>query len=428
MSGEGDATRLFDLDPAAVRCPYPVYDGVRDETPAKWFDELNAFMVTRYDDVLAVVRNPEVFSSRMPTGPVAMQRLMEIGFELFQDSEEFRDLSASGSEVLGTAVLLMADPPLHDRQRALVSRAFTLPRVRKMEDSIRAVADDLIDRFAGRGSVELVNEFAVLLPLTVIARALGVPTDDMDTFKRWSDAFVSVIGNHHQTQEVMLDLIRNQVEFFHYFRAVIDDRRAEPRDDLITDIVQARVDGEHPLSEGEMLGMLVQFLVAGNETTTKLLASALLLLATRPELTAALRADPSLIPGLVEEVLRVESPVQGLFRQANVDTKIGEVDVPAGSHVWVVYGAANRDGCTFAAPAEVDIHRPNAKSHLAFGQGVHYCIGASLARAEGVIGIERILARLDDIELDIDSAALEYEPSYVLHGLKELPLRFVAKT
>lgn len=414
---------LLDLEPAAVAHPHPYFARLREEAPVEWIEELGCFAVTRYDDVLEVVRNPELFSSRMPTGPQATNKTMGILQEILMEDADMRELLSDGLPVGTTPVLLMADPPVHDRQRNLVNRAFSPRRVRELEPEIRALADELIDRFVARGECEFVQEFAVGLPLTVIARALGVPEADMPSFKRWSDDFVVAIGNHLLSKERLASMLRSQVEFAAYFTEQIERRRTEPGDDLISDVVHARIDGTEPLSREEMLGMFSQFLVAGNETTTKLLASAMLRLTREPQLVARLRADRSLIGGMVEEALRLDAPVQGLFRQANRETTIGGVTIPAGASVWVLYASANRDEAQFPDGEILDPTRDNSKAHLSFGQGIHYCLGASLARTEGRIAFEALLDRLDDLALRPGSG-LDYEPSYALHGLRELWITF----
>jgi cytochrome P450 len=322
-------------------------------------------------------------------------------------------------------VLLGADPPDHARQRKLVNRAFTPPKVKALEPRIREVANTLVDAFASRGRAELVTEYGVLLPLTIIAEALGVADDDLPKFKRWSDDFVAAIGNQHMSKAQLKSLVLSQGEFFDYFADKIEQRRAQRRDDLISDVVYAELDGE-PLSDREMLGMFNQFLVAGNETTTKLVASSVRMLCQQPELAARLRAEPELIAGFVEEALRLEAPVQGLFRTAVVNTEIGGVAIPAGSHLMLMYASGNYDESQFGCPHDIDPSRSNAMKHLSFGHGEHYCLGAALARAEGRIAIETLLARLDDLAL-VPGTELAYEPSFVLHGLRALPVTFTER-
>ena len=246
----------------------------------------------------------------------------------------------------------------------------------------------------------------------------------MPSFKRWSDDFVAPMGNPQVTGEQFVAMARSQLEFDAYFTEKIEQRRSEPQDDLISDVANATIDGV-VLTVEEMLGMFGQFLAAGNETTTKLITSGMLLLLRHPEVMARVRDDHSLIPGLVEEALRLESPVRGLFRLALADAEVGGVAIPAGSHVWLVYTAGNRDPEQFENPEAFDPCRQNASSHLAFSQGPHFCLGATLARAEGRIAFQTLLSRLDDIAIDETLTTFEYERSWLVHGLKELHLTFV---
>ncbi|MGI9031960.1 MAG: cytochrome P450 [Ilumatobacteraceae bacterium] len=420
------ATSPFGLDPAALRCPYPFFDRIRDEEPVVYVPEIQCWLITRYTDIVHVGRHPEIFSSIMPTGPILAAQQQEAVAALLADEPELaqRLKRLRG----GVRVLLSADPPDHVRQRKLVNRAFTPPKVRALEPRIYEVAHQLVDSFAERGHAELVHDYGVLLPLTIIAECLGVADDELPRFKRWSDDFVAIIGNHDMSRDQLRALLLSQNEFFVYFGQKVEERRADPHDDLISDVVHAALDGE-PLLDEEVLGMLNQFLVAGNETTTKLIASAVRILMERPETMQQLRDDPTLIAGFVEEALRLETPVQGLYRTAVEDTDVGGVSIKAGDHLMLVYAAGNRDPERFADPEAVDPFRPGLMSHLSFGHGEHFCLGAALARAEGRIAIEVLLERLDDIRPADGTvlADLDYEPSYVLHGLKQLPVQFTAR-
>jgi len=424
MATPPDLTRLIHLDPEFLRCPYPLFEQLREDAPVTFVPEIESFVVSRYDDIAYISRNPMIFSSIMPTGPVLARQMMETLMTLAQEDAEFgaQMMAQRGGQV---RVLLGADPPDHGRQRKLVNRAFTPPKVKGIEPRIREVANALVDAFIERGEVELVAEFGVLLPLTIIAECLGVNDDDLPKFKKWSDDSVAAIGNHDMSKQQLKQLVLSQGEFFSYFSQKIVERRAERRDDLISDVVHAELDGE-PLSDTEMLGMFNQFLVAGNETTTKLLASSVRILCEQPELMARLRDDPSLIAGYVEEALRLEAPVQGLWRTALQDSEVGGVPIPAGSHLMLVYASGNYDESQFPDAETADPCRKNAMKQLSFGHGEHYCLGAALARAEGRIAIETLLERLDDIAF-ADDVRFDYEPSYVLHGLKALHLTFTAK-
>lgn len=294
-----------------------------------------------------------------------------------------------------------------------------------MEPKIRTIANELVDGFIGGGRVELVSQFAVGLPLTVIADSLGVAREDMDRFKKWSDDSVAPLGGMISYAR-QVECARSIVEFQHYFAARIEERRAAPRDDLITDLVNARLDGVEPLNVPEMLSILQQILVAGNETTTNLIASAMMILLRDCTQMAALAADKALIANFVEEALRLESPVSALFRVAKIDTEVGGVRIPAGSRIIVIYGSGNRDDAHFPDAAKMDVRRDNARSHLAFGQGVHFCIGAALARLEGRIAFETLLGRLRNIRLMPGRNDFSHTPSFILRGLTKLWLEFEA--
>jgi cytochrome P450 len=220
-------------------------------------------------------------------------------------------------------------------------------------------------------------------------------------------------------------MLNSQVEMMNYFRQQIAECRRQPREGFINDLVHAGSNEDQPFTEAEMIAILMQFLTAGNETTTKLLASSMLLLLQQPGLMARVQADYSLIPAVLEEALRLEPPVLSMFRQASVDTQIGGVPIPAGSDVWMVFGSANRDESEFSDPATVDLNRPNAQAHLAFGHGAHYCLGAALSRTEARIALETLFDRLSEIELGPNNT-FAYEESYIFHGLKELHLTFLA--
>ena len=416
-------TRLFnDLEPELVRCPYGVYQELRDAPPA-YVPELEAYPVTRFADIQQVLNDAGTFSSHMVKGPVPMREMMGQLTTLAAEDPEFAAMLEN--DIMMAPVLLAANGPEHRRRRALVNKAFTPRRIKTMEADVADLAHRLIDGFADRGEAELVSEFARPLPLTVIARAIGVPDDNLATFTRWSADLFAPLGVNRPTKEMMEAFLRSQTEFVAYFSERIAERQEHPGDDILSDLVRAEEDG-HRLTRTETLVICFELLAAGNETTTNLISTTMLMLIERPELMSAVRAEPAELPALIEESLRLEGPIQSFYRTAVVDTELGGVAIPAGSHLLVVYGSANRDERQFAQPEDIDLGRTNARTHVAFGRGAHACPGSLLARTEGRIALETLLSRLDDIELGAAAEALAYVPSYVARGVLGLPLRFTA--
>ncbi len=397
--------------------PEPYYARMRREQPVFRVGDTPLFIVSRYDDVVAALRQPKVFSNQFagPSAPFGGG-----------GDPELAAIVAEGYRPVST--LLTADPPAHTRYRKLVDRAFTPRRVQLLVPFMHEVADELIDAFVEDGRCEIVTQLAVPLPVHLIAFALGVPAERKGDFKRWSDDSIAAIGAVI-SRERQLSAARGVVEFQRYFASELEDRRAHPRDDLLTDLVQARIEhpeaGEDasPLTMEEMLSILQQILVAGNETTTKLIAEACRLLVEHPEAADRVRTDPGLIPNLVEEALRLAAPTQGMFRVVTQDTVLAGTEIPRGSMCVLMYASANRDEDGFADPDSFVPERPNAKDHLSFGKGVHFCLGASLARAEACVALEKILTRLGDLRFGADNE-FAYEPSFILRGLRRLSLEF----
>jgi cytochrome P450 len=332
-----------------------------------------------------------------------------------------------------TPTLLTNDPPDHTRFRRLVARAFTPRRVASWLPEIDRLSDALIEAFAARGSVELVSEFAVPLPIGVIADALGVPRDMQPTFRKWTDDSTDLIGAD-VTDQRRLDAARGLVDFQTYFAAELDDRRRAPRDDFLTDLLQATVYGDEdglddnrPLDTPEMLSILHQLLVAGNETTTTLLAESMRLLITHPAEYAKVASDTdgSYAAAATEEALRLCSPAQGMFRVVTRDTVLGGVDIPAGATAILMYASANRDETQWPDANSFCPGRDGARHHLSFGSGIHFCVGAALSRAEAVAALPRLCRALPDARLA--AQALDYKPSFVLRGLRSLPLTFTVR-
>jgi len=407
-----DAMELLN-DPEVIECPFGLYSLILENEPVVDIPGVGV-LVTRHEDIQEVTRHPELYSSAYSTG------FASTGLSINPRPPLVDEILAQGYPEV--QALIFTDDPVHRRHRGLVSQGFTPRRVEQMSDTVRAIATELIDRFAGRGSVELFTEFATPLPLTVISDALGVPRRDAAIFKGWSDAVMALVGRLVPDDEYMA-VAQQLLDFQRYFAVLIDERAADPRDDLLTDLVKAEMEGEHPLSKSELLNIITQLLVAGNETTANALCAGMLLLMEQPELRARVTAEPALIPNLVEEVLRLESPIQGFPRMATEDTELGGVKIAKGSRVILMYGAGNRDAREFACPDQVDLDRSNLRSHLAFSHGPHHCMGAALARAELRISFELLLGRLPNLRPAVGFVA-EHKPSLMVRGLKELQLAF----
>ena len=409
VSGGLKAVNL--LDPEVQECPFSAYRQIREEEPVYRMPQTGYYVVTRYDDLREAIRNPDIFSNELSIRELSPEPLPDEVWDIYRN-EGWMPLY----------ILSFSDPPQHTRYRRFVEKAFTAKRVRQLQPYIDNIVGDLIDGFAGNGRVELVREFATPLPMMVIADQLGVPRTDIWKFKEWSDAAVEPVGMMI-SKERHIECARLTVEFQHYFAAVIEARRAHPQDDIISDLVQP-IPGEEPLSLPELFSILEQLLVGGNETTTSAITSAMLVLSRDPELADSLRNDPGRVPKFCEELLRLESPVQGLFRICKADTELGGTHIPAGAVVNLRFGAVNRDPARFPDPDVFDVNRANAGAHMAFGAARHFCVGASLARAEMISSVRQLLVRLGNIRPGQDENDFSHHPSFMLRGLKSLPLEF----
>lgn len=340
-------------------------------------------------------------------------------YDALRDHETFSSAAAMGGSGAGNGnaggfsmVLINDDPPRHTRFRKLVNKAFTPRRIAELEPFIESVANELLDEM-GSGEHEVVGAYTIPLPVIMIATLLGIPREERVTFKRWTDALLNfgAGGGEGRMAEIM--------QMVAYFGKMAAARRSEPASDLITALVQAEVDGE-ALQEWEILGFCVLLLVAGNETTTNLMGNMLNGLAQRPELWTQLREDRSLVPIVVEETLRWEGPVQMLFRTATKDVQVGNATIKAGDNALVSFGAANRDPDVFPNPDEFRLDR-DLHNHVAFGMGIHYCLGSPLARAEAKVTLNTWLDRFERIEPGSEPGKrLGGMP--IIYGFRELPL------
>lgn len=413
-----DISNFNPFDPTTLQCPFPHYEVMRAEQPVFEVPGLGIHMVTRHDLVMQVLRNPETYSSAF--GGTGMPVSSEI-------RKKFEEVFAEGYPRVST--MLTADQPEHTRYRRLVSRAFHPKVIAELEPTIRAITTRLIDSWIDSGRIEFVREFAVPLPVEVIARALNVPDDRLEDFKRWSDDSIAGIGTNISVEE----RIRAEYgvnEFQRYFAEQIEYRRDHPLDDILTNLLNARIDDDdpevsdkRPLDMPEMLSIVQQLLVAGNETTTKMLTEMVRLLAEHPDQWQALKEDPSRIERVVEETLRISTPTQGMWRMVTAETRLGGVELKKGDRVVVVFSSANRDERLYADPDRFDPDRDNLRDHLAFGKGIHFCLGANLSRLEGKVALEELSRRLESIVL-ADSNTFEYYPSFMLRGLTSLDIAF----
>lgn len=404
------------FDPELLQNPLDYYARLRGEAPVYRHPATGIVSVATYDLIMEVNRQPMVFSNNFG-------EQLRSGAAGAIDPDE---LAIMASGVLVTNTMLTADPPAHTRYRKLAMKAFTHKRVEEMGAYVATVANDLIDGFIADGRCEFKSAFANHLPMIVIADSLGVPRADMDRFHRWSDAFVAQLGGVSD-RETRLEAARRIVEFQRYFIDRIEEKRLNPTNDVISDLVHADLaeEGDHrTMDYAELLSILQQLLVAGNETTAHTLTTGLYYLISEPDLMRRVAADRELVPGFVEETLRLLSPTSNMWRVAMRDAQIGGVDVNKGDLILVRYGSGNRDAARFAHPDAFDETRPDARAHLAFGAGIHTCIGAQLARKEMITAFNVVLDRLKNPRFQPGKNAFRYSPSILLRGVLELHVEF----
>lgn len=416
---------------AVMQCPYPFFDRLRDEDPVHRMDGSlvgrpgeQVYAVTRHDLVSQVLMDWRTYSSRFgsPASSPPDHLLAQL-----------REIAAGGWKRPPT--MLTADPPVHTRYRKLVAKAFTPGRVASLAPTIQRICNDLVAGFAVDGPVDFLTDYCVPIPTRTIAAALGVPEGRFADFKRWADASVAAIGRQ-LNDDGWLTAGRGVVELQQYFAGEFVARNIKPCDDLLTDLLRARlypddgledgVSGE-PLSMAELLSIVQQLQVAGSETTASLIADAVVLLADHPDEWDRVAGESARATAVVEECLRLASPNQGMFRVVNDDTELGGVAIPQGSTMWVLFGAANRDAAAYPRPADFDPGRDHAAQHLAFGRGPHYCIGAPLARLEATIALQTLARAFSRVE-PVDRESLRYAPSAILRGLEHLEVRVTLRT
>ena len=418
-----DAIDFFS-DPSIIDDPYSYFDALREHGPVWLEPHHNVLVVAGHAEALEVYRDAATFSScNAASGPFSGLPIEQADGDITPLLEQY------GQQLPLHGYMATMDPPAHDQYRALMSRLFTPKRLRENEEFIWRLADQQLDEFVTNGRCEFIQEFSEPFAIIVIADLLGVPEADRESFR---EMLATVQSTGTLAEEQVYD---NPMVFLEdAFSRYVEDRRRQPRDDVLTKLALAKFDdGSMP----EMIAVVREatfLFVAGQETTARLLASALQYLGERPELQQQLRDRRDLIPNFVEEMLRAESPVKSHFRMARRDTTVGGVDVPAGTTVMLLIGAVNRDPCRFAHANDFDIERANAQEHIAFARGVHACLGQALARAESRIGLERIFDRMGDIRISEaehgppGDRRYEYDPTFLFRGLRSLHLEFTPVT
>ncbi|MCW3466353.1 cytochrome P450 family protein [Chitinophaga nivalis] len=397
------------FDPQFIANPYPTYARLREDSPVQRItleNDYPVWLVTRYDDVMALLKDDRV--TKVPGKALpADGALPEMPFE-----------SIDAMAMLSNHMLMM-DPPDHTRIRTLVHKAFTPRHTEQLRPRVQQIADELIDKIIDKGSMDLIDDFAFPLPLTVIAELLGIPIEHHEMFRKWSN----LLTDGYTTAENLPQVQEATHGFIHYLQQIFTERRANPGNDLISALVAVEETGDR-LSEQELLSMVFLLFLAGHETTVNLIGNGMLALLQHPAQLQLLREKPELIESAVEEMLRYDASVAtSTVRFAMEDIAIGGVVIPRGEEIMLMTGAANHDEKKFDQPGVFDITRTDNR-HISFGHGIHFCLGAPLARLEGAVAVSTLLRRLPDIKLAVAPETLIRRPSMLIRGVQQLPVVF----
>ena len=410
-----DVDQINFMDPAVQEDWFPYYRRLREEAPVWRVPSTGEYFLSRYDDVSYVLRHPELFPHTSTSSE----------FQLLKSEAAMRYYEEHGWRRKQT---LGIDPPVHREYRVLVDPWFNAAGAEQQRAVIERIATSLLDEWIDDGEVELVRQFAMPLPVMVITTVLGFPLSDIERLKRWSEAWVMPFSRG-LTPEQEMYVAEQGVEFQQYIYTHLQEKRRNPTDDVLSHLAQATF---HDLEQGvdrqltdyEIVNLIDHLYIGGNETTTFAITSGLWLLISHPDVERRLRAEPELIPTFVDEVLRLESPTQGLWRGVARDVEIGGVTIPKGATVHIRYGAANRDPERFGQPDDLDVERRNAGRHLAFGAGEHRCPGEGLSKLEQRIAAELFLQRMGNLRFTPDRNDFCHLPGYWLRALKELHVSF----
>jgi hypothetical protein len=388
--------------PATQSDPYPTYRDLRERDPVYYDPAIDGWILTRYDDVVAALKHPRFSADRRGARGSAVQAALQA--------------QTQGGPFAQAQTMLSSDPPEHTRLRNLASKAFTFKAVEALRPRIQEIVNELLDAAEAKGSLDVIWDLGYPLPVIVIAEMLGVPVEQRDTFKRWSDELVSNLGAN-STEETQQRALKSALDMAAYFREIIAERRRAPKDDLVSALVAAEERGD-ALSENEIIATCILLLAAGNETTTNLIGNGTLALLRNPDQLELFRAHPELAESAVEELLRYDGPVQATARVALEDIEIGGKTVEKGQIATCALAAANRDPAQFPNPDVLDLTRKENR-HIAFGFGIHFCLGAPLARAEAQIAFPALLRRFPHLALTTEP---EWNSNFILRGLKALPV------
>ncbi|HEX2052466.1 MAG TPA: cytochrome P450, partial [Actinomycetota bacterium] len=379
--------------------PFPVYAAARESLPVFFSPAYRMWVVTRYEDVRFVTDRPDLFSSKDSINPIV------------EFCPEAYGVLATGFPP--TAVLVNSDPPDHERWRRAIRGSFSGPRMRRLEPEVRELASARIDRLKPAGKAEIMEDLAYPIPLQVIARLFGLGDERLDDLKRWSFSFISLISSALDCDR-QVKAANDLVEFQHFMKYQMDLRRSNPGEDIISELLHAG--GEQRFTDGELVYQLTGLLLAGHETTTNFIGKALFLLLSEPDRWGALVRSPSLVPQAVEEALRYDTSVPTFLRTATTDIGLAGQSIKGGDRVLVVYGSANRDSSIFEEPDTFDLHRSFDRPHMGFGHGIHYCVGAPLARMQSRVVLETLVDRLPGLRL-AQGQEFHHVPTLIFRGL-----------
>ncbi|MDX1580303.1 MAG: cytochrome P450 [Alphaproteobacteria bacterium] len=407
------------LDPEVQECPYRAYEVLREQAPVYQDPNTGFYVVTRYDDLREVLRNYDLYTRDISGTFDKTVETERAGY--WQNADAVREVFREGG--WPSIDSFGREPPTHATLRKYIDPSFTAGRIRKMEPAIREIINELIDSFIDDGEVEFIGQFCVPLPMHVIADRLGLPKEDLPKLKAWSQDQVDAMSQRLSMEEEVA-CAKRLVEFQHYLAEKFEEKRQNPGEDIISDLVNGRDEDGEGLDMVDLLGTTFALNIGGNETTTNSIAGGMLMLMEQPEVMAELREDPSLLKNFIEEIIRLETPVQSLFRIARKDSELGGVTIPKNAIIDMRFGAANRDPEEFENPDRLDLHRRNPGKHLAYGTAHHHCIGAPLARQEMKLAFEIILERMSNIQLVPGKNDFLHHPHFALRGLKHLWLSF----